>query len=394
MPIFKKKEEPTGWKNTLNKALYSVRFFSQTPLNQPRNYKNDLIQGYLDNELIYSIVNKLSGKASSVPIILKDENDDIINKHWSLDFLEQPNPDMTFKELINAYYIYLLSLGNSYMYSPVLTSERRNELWIMPAEEIEIVMGQWYEPIKGYKLITGQQEIEFDRNEVLHSKLFNPRFAGGQWVYGLSPISVALEIIKGYNLGVERMQNSFINGGPEYAIFTKEGLLNGEQLKQMEETFNRKFTGSKNAKKMAFSSQPLDAVKLGSDPVDLSIIDNNIQCLRTLCNVYNVSSILFNDSANSTLDNYKQARLDMYNDAIIPLNTDLAQRLTKFLKLKNEGLHFEFDYSDVEVLQESLETRYKGLNDVNYLTSNEKREKIGYNPLEKEIQKDGKEQDN
>ncbi|MCB1713391.1 MAG: phage portal protein, partial [Candidatus Riesia sp.] len=97
--------------NKLKRVLYETFFFNGTPLNEPRSFKNDLMSGYLDNEVSYSVINKIAQTAASVPYKLVDKNDKEVKSHWILDLLEYPNPDNTFKEIYYAHIIYLYSIG-------------------------------------------------------------------------------------------------------------------------------------------------------------------------------------------------------------------------------------------------------------------------------------------
>ncbi|MCA9497322.1 MAG: phage portal protein, partial [Nanoarchaeota archaeon] len=170
--------------NKLKRVLYETFFFNGTPLNEPRSFKNDLMSGYLDNEVSYSVINKIAQTAASVPYKLVDKNDKEVKSHWILDLLEYPNPDNTFKEIYYAHIIYLYSIGNSYIYSPLLNENKRKSLWIVPSEEVSIIKGNYIEPIKGYKIYNGDNQIVMDKKDIFFNKLFNPRFNGGQWLYG------------------------------------------------------------------------------------------------------------------------------------------------------------------------------------------------------------------
>ncbi|MCA9497339.1 MAG: phage portal protein, partial [Nanoarchaeota archaeon] len=97
---------------------------------------------------------------------------------------------------------------------------------------------------------------------------------------------------------------------------------------------------------------------------------------RTICNLYGVSSVLFNDNEQSTYNNVEQARKDFYEYTIKPLNSDFSEKFTKFLG--DENVRLEFDYTNVEVLQDALYTKAQALNSMEFLDDNEKREIIGF----------------
>jgi HK97 family phage portal protein len=349
------------------------------------------MKGYMENETVYSIVNKIAETASNIPFEVVDKNGEVIKDHWAIKLLENPNDDTTGNEIIYNYYVYLLSIGNSFLYGPKLVSGRVRELWTMPSDIVNVVSGAFYEPIAGYKLIEGNQETIFPKEEVLHGKLFNPRFRSGSWVYGLSPISVASTIISAMNSGNTALESSFRNLGPPYIISSQmpEGL-SPEQQEMLEDTYKRKYSDANNFGKPMMTGTPVKVEKLGFSPDDLKIIDSSKHGLRVLCNVYGVPSVLFNDSESSTYNNVNQARLDLMSYTIMPLNKQFALKMDKFLGLK-DGERLRFDYDNVEVLQEAIYTRAKSLSTMWELTPNERRIAIGYprinDPLMDEIYK-------
>ncbi len=374
--------KPKPNENLLKKALYTTFYAPFTPITPATNQTGQLVDGYMDNDTVYSIINRIATTASTVPLELLDKNGDPVESHWINDLINTPNPDNSFTQILFNYYVYLLSIGNSYVYLPKLAGGKTTELWTMPSDLVNVVSGTFYEPIVGYKLIEGNQEIIFDKETVMHGKLFNPRFQGGSWVYGLSPVTVASEIISYMESGNTAMENSFKNGGPPYIITsqTPEGLTE-QQQEQLEDTYKKKYGGGMNANRPMLTGTPVDVKMLGVSPVDLNIIESSRHGLRVLCNVYGVPSILFNDNESSTYNNVNQARKDLYQETIIPLNKATAELFIKALA-PDEGLQLKFNYENIEVLQESIYTRIKSLETATFLTPNEKREAAGFAPLD------------
>ena len=377
--------------NKLNQALYTSFYSPFMPITPPRSYTGDLMAGYMDNEAVYSIINKIADTASSVPVALVDEEDNPIESHWVIDLLKQPNEDSSFKDLLFNYYVYLLSIGNSFIYSPFLDNGSTTELWTMPSDLVNVISGPFYEPIVGYKFTEGNQEIVFEKQSVLHGKLFNPRFLSGSWVYGLSPIQVAVEIITAMNQGNKAMSASFTNMGPPYIISsqTPEGLTQ-QQQELLEDVYNKKYGDPQKAGKPMLTGTPVDVKMIGVSPVDLNLIQSSQHGLRVLSNVYGVPSVLFNDNDNSTYNNVSQARKDFYQYTIQPLNEAFALKLKQYL-IPDEPLHFKFVYDDVEVLQEAMYIKAQALESLWYLTPNQKLEILGLpvndSPLMDEIYK-------
>jgi len=369
-----------GRQNKLNKALY-VYYGSGTPIAPPRNYTNDLVGGYTESEAIYSIVNKIASTASSVPVEVVDVDNKVLEVDWVDKLLKYANEDTTFKELVFNYYVYLLSIGNSYIYSPLVSTGQRVEMWTMPSDLVEIISGPFWEPIKGYRIIEGDQQIMFDKKDVLHGKLFNPRYSNGSWLYGISPIAVAVEMIRQIESGSKRMSMMAEEGGPPYIISAQvpEGLT-AQQQELLEDTYKRKYKGLDNVNEPMLSGTPLKVDTLGATAADMELIQSSEYAWRVLANVFGVDSILFNDKSASAYNNVEQAYKDFINNTIIPLNDSFANKLSRFLFPAGEA-RIRFNYSDVEVLNDAKNERMIALDKVMFLTEDEKREMFGYEPL-------------
>jgi len=60
--------------NDLNKALYSSWFSPFIPITNTRNLTSDIVSGYMDNDTVYSIINKIADTAANIPLKLVDKN--------------------------------------------------------------------------------------------------------------------------------------------------------------------------------------------------------------------------------------------------------------------------------------------------------------------------------
>ncbi len=370
--------------NKMNKVLYSAWFNNGMPVSSGKNYTGDLIAGYLNNETIYSIVNRIARPASEVPLKVYTKDNVEIEDHWINKVLNQPNADTTINELIYNYYVYLLSIGNSYIYAPKMEDGRTIELWTAPSDLVEIVAGDWRNPIKGYKIMYGTQDVTpIAKKDMLHGKLFNPRFDdSGYWMYGLSPIQVAAQMIRQLNAGTERMAILAETGTPPFIISSTipEGLTKTQQ-ERLEDSYDEKYNGTSKTNKPLMSGTPLKVDSLDGGAADLELISGSQYATRVLCNVYGISSVLMNDLDNSTMNNVDSFRKDLYSDVIIPLNGQLEKKLKTFLA-PTEDIILRFDYSKVEVLTDAIDSRMKVINDIAFLTNNEKRDMFGYDPIE------------
>lgn len=357
--------------------------------DKPESYIND---GYAGNADVYSIIQKINAMSRQGEIKLiqknKDGTESEVYGHPLNDLLYYMNPAMSFEQFWTATHIFKLTVGNSYWYKPTLTEGinkgKTIEVHLMPAQFTEIVQGGWLNPVEAYQL-NFNPIIHLEKENVYHQKFFDPRFDKTFFLYGLSPIKAAAQVVSKLNQSETTQTKSFENSSPPYILFKKnagqvgqyEGLTKEQQIdfkKQLQE-YSR---DAQKGKPMVTRFEP-EIIRLGVSPADLGAIESSQDGLRKLCNIYQFPSVLMNDNANSTFNNISSARKAAWTDCIIPLNREFAKDLTYFLTngiADYDPFYFTFDFSEVEEMQDGIKTRVDWMSRAGW-TKNEIRQATG-----------------
>lgn len=103
------------------------------------------------------------------------------------------------------------------------------------------------------------------------------------------------------------------------------------EQKQLQEKYDKDFTGNQNFGKVKVSTSKLGYLQMGMNPNDLKSIETRIEHLRTICAAYNVDSKLFGDPAASTYNNMAEAKKAFIVDAVLPLSRALLPELVRFM---------------------------------------------------------------
>ena len=118
-------------------------------------------------------------------------------------------------------------------------------------------------------------------------------------------------------------------------------------------------------------------------PQDFDFLNAMDEIRNTTAAVMNVPSILIGDRTNSKFSNYKEAKKDLYTENILPLVEQIAEYLNNIMKDKLESNEYiDFDTSTIGVLKEDRKEKMAMLNNLSYLTINEKRAELEYPPVE------------
>jgi HK97 family phage portal protein len=301
----------------------------------------------------------------------------------------KPNILQGWAEFIEQVVGFKLVTGNSYihMIGPTagLNKGSIREMWNIPSQIIRPVAGDRMEPVRGYKYLAQNEPIP--ANEIIHLKYWTPEYFNGQNLVGLSPLRASLRLITKSNSSFDSSVGALQNQGAFGIISaTKDTQLTEEQADMIERKLMKKVGGPDNRGKNIVTSADLKWQQMGMSPVDLNIIESDRMDLRALCNVYHVPSELFNDTANKTYSNTKEAGSAVYTNAVLPALNQFRDALNKFISSKYPGLYCDYDASMISELQDDLQMMAMALSSIWYLSPNEKRDLLNFsadetNPL-------------
>ena len=398
----------------MGEILKMVKGKAVYPADTVENYIN---HGYLFNPLVYSIVSFIAGKASSIPwgaYEIKDDkalrsyksansyniNTKIIKTkalvalpdHDLNKVFVKPNSLQGWAEFVEQVVGFKLVTGNSYIHvigpTAGLNKGAIREMWNIPSQIIRPVAGDKMEPVRGYKYLTSDTLIPYD--QVIHLKYWTPEYFNGQNLIGLSPIRASMRLVTKSNASFDSSVGAFQNQGAFGIISAeKETDLTEEQADMIERRLREKVGGPANRGKNIVTSASLKWQQMGMSPVDLNIIESDRMDLRALCNVYHVPSELFNDAANKTYSNTKEAGSAVYTNAVLPALNQFRDALNQFILPRYPGIYVDYDASMISELQDDLQLMTTALAGAWWLTPEERRDIMNFpaddtNPLLKD----------
>lgn len=366
-----------------------------------RNYKNFLEEGYVKGTDVRPVVDRIVRNASAVKWVLKEEQRngefEIVTNSRLNEVLECPNRLQTWSDFMEDAMLQYLLTGNVYVngVAPTGFPELQfKELTVLPSVITSPVRSNDdFNPIQGY-LMEADYQKKFTFEEVMHIKYADPRLRGFETLEGLSPLEAGVFAYESSNQKWEASANILKNRG---AI----GILSNESDRPMvpaefdalEEAWKSKFGGGDNYGKPFMTSAKMKWQNIALSPQDLQLIESGIMSLRAICNIYQLDSSLFNDPANKTFNNRKEALKSMWQDACIPLLESFKQSLNSWIvanysEIEGRNYRLEYDLSNISALQEDKQLqsdRVTKLVQSGIITPNEAREMMGMDRIEDAI---------
>lgn len=403
----------TTWSNAFNRALYS--FFTGLWFTLDDNKETYIREGYQRNADVYSVVSLISRKASLAPFRLYKVTDkkafneyqmhtkaqnhkeaqkyrkkalELVEDHPLEKLLMRPNEAQGMQQFMESQYGFLLLTGDSYIYGQGPGDDSPNygkysELQTLPAQYVRIVGGGWQQPVLGYRMIIGNQQVAFEAKEVLHIKYFNPEYGiDGRQLYGQSPLRALLNTINASNSADKARTKAFQNGGTAGLISSKTEQLpmSPEQISDIQETINKKIKGPENSNNLIATNGIIDFKQIGMSPVDLQILESLAVDRERICNAYGVDPIIFStDSA--TYNNKREAFRSLIMNVIVPLlnlyRDEFNRWLTTAYDEKGTDYYLDYDLSVYPELKDDIKTQADALNTMWWMTPNQRLEEQG-----------------
>lgn len=350
--------------NELYQALYEL-LSTGMPLGKDSKLKEYVKEGYEGNPDLFSIITKLAGMFSSIPLVLKElkgkeyeeSEHDRIKK-----LMGRTNYYQNWNEFKRHWVISAYVTGNMITYAPKFTNGvnrgmiTNDGLIVMPTQNIDIYSEGWRKPIGHYTLDINQK-YKIDPLDIWHER-FAPtlNFEDGRNFMGMSPVKVAKDIINSQNSGYEITAKMYKQGHPP-GIVSKEAEhgddTTAEQEAKFRERYITKYQGVNNITVPIFTLGKLGYTKIGYDNLqELQVISMSEHGRRVFCNILQAPAQLFNDTSGSTYNNMLLAEKAIYTNRIIPDINTFCEGITEEILKAYGDFILKPDLSGIECLQE------------------------------------------
>jgi phage portal protein BeeE len=246
------------------------------------------------------------------------------------------------------------------------------ELNPLPSADVEIIEGDFIDPVRGYK-IEGNYSIELTKENTYHHKLFNPNWFREKTLHGMSPLRAAAKTVSKLNQIEITEAKGFENQGPPYLLFKKSkgGTVNpADRMSDAQrDTMTKAFKKASNENNRGLplvTKDEMGKLDLGQTFADLKTVESSDAGMIALCNVYAFPPELAG-YGQKTYSNMGTARKAAWTDCIMPNMKAIEDTFNHCLidpvaGYANSGIRFKFDYSEVEELAEGMKDKVDWMN--------------------------------
>lgn len=219
--------------------------------------------------------------------------------------------------------------------------------------------------------------IEYAPSEIIKSyypAIDNPLKSESLLMAGSSAIDTDIQLS-------QYQTNVLKNGGKVEGVFKfKVGQLTKEQLSSVKQDYDDQYATAKKGGKPLFLGSDADYINLGLTPEELSYLETRKMTLSDICILTGVPKTILGTFDDAKYSNAQESLRSFYSETVNPLLDNLIYTLNqKFYKEDSNKLHYvDQSPEDKESKRQDLVTA----NTINAMTTNEKREMLGLEPVE------------
>lgn len=332
-----------------------------------------------ENIHYYSIIRKITKKFASPPrfVYTKGGKDTVEN---DLSKLLAQGGD----QLWEAIYGYKVISGEAFIRKNRggIETGRPLELEVIPSQIVELVPDpEDINGVTGYNIDLGGSKLFVPKEDMIHWKSFNPNFDAQARTHlrGFNPLGPQQRTLTASNEAIDAQVSMMQNGGAK-GVLTNESLgsLTQEQESQLRSVINNKINNSKVKAAVAALQGKWSYLNIGSNSVDMQLLDTDEHTIKALCNANGIPYELF--QSDTTFANKEQALVFYITNELMPDAASLDSILTKNLAEDfGGGFEIKTDFSELpematlnaKLVDAALKAWWKSPNEKRVMTNDE-----------------------
>jgi HK97 family phage portal protein len=309
------------------------------------------------------------------------------------DLLNTPNRYQTGIDWMKHFFGFYLLTGNTYNYynGINLSNKKWSEMYVLPAQFMQIISGGPFEPIKGYRVINqrffGSDMYDFDATTVSHTKTFNPNYNNyGSQLYGQSPLmAYRMTLQKNKDSRIEA-NKQIVNGGAMGFFSPKDGNVKwtSDQAMDFKDQIAKKnrYSGGELIDRLFATPAAIDYTQVGLPVQELMLLESMNFDRKDIANAYHIPITLLNDMSASTDNNVAAHMKQFIYNVIIPLCNLGSDRLTRDICTPYSDSQYDYfiqyDALSLPDMQDDLNTVAEWMAQSWWISGNEKRQGMGF----------------
>lgn len=347
-----------------------------------RDYGSLCREGFMRNPVAHRAVKMIAEAAASIPW-LAYQGEAEIEDHPVLDLLRQPNQRQAGPSFMETLYGHLVMSGNAYV-ELVEAPNGSRELHLLRPDRVSVIADAAGWPVAlEYGTGSVKRRISLDEPPLaLHVRLFHPLDDH----YGFAPLSAAVHALDIHNAAARwnkaLLDNSARPSGALVYAPKDGGNLTDEQFERLKAELEQGYAGTSRAGRPLLLEGGLDWKAMSLSPRDMDFMEARNGAARDIALALGVLPMLLGIPGDNTYANYQEANRAFYRLTVLPLVGKIVKEFEVFLGRRfGDGLRLAIDADQIEGLAAEREALWSRVGNATFLTDDEKRAAVGYQPL-------------
>ena len=318
-------------------------------------------------------------KVGQIQFTMEDMKGNPIEWNEWMELLSKPNPWQSgdqFWYLAQKYYdvvgaCFILKVKDNVPFP----GERPTELRLLRADLVQVLLSDDGSQVLGFDYHNNGKVQHLSTDEVIYHYRPDPRNPLlGESLFASARRAIETEVqISEYQANVLR------NGGRLETVLKAGGLTNPEMIDRVLEEYKVKYAGAKNAGRPLVLGSDMELIQQGLNPHELAYMDTKLATLNDIVIATGVPKIMLGVGSNETFANADAEIASFLRDKVKPELEGWVTTLN--WRLIPDTIELGFIDPTPED-QERKNTTLKTLHDIGAMTTNEKREQYGLEPIE------------
>jgi len=339
-------------------------------------------EGYQQNIIVYRCISLIAEAAASAPPIMY-RGDQQVEQHPALDLLQNPNPREPGEQFRISVFSYDLLAGESFQEGIGPVSGAPRELYSWRPDLMKLKMDTSGRLIEYQYAISSNQSRPISPAKAMHTKRFNPLDP----LRGQSPLMAAARSADSHNEATTWNYRVLQNGAKPSGVLQQkagEQPLSDDEYNRQRAEIDELFSGSRNAGRPLLLEGGLEWVQMMLTQSDLDWMNGKQMSAGEIALAYDVPEQLVGVPGQQTYNNYREARLALYEDAVIPLLDRYYGAWTQWFRkaFNDDRITLTYDTDQIPALSLRRERVWEKVQNADFLTINEQREAVGYEPTD------------
>ena len=206
--------------------------------------------------------------------------------------------------------------------------------------------------------LSKQATARFPAEQIAHSRQPNP----SSLLWGMSSLTPLRKAVLFNRYTSEYLNNFYLKGATPGIALEMSADANEHVALRLLRSFENAYTGRRNQRRTLVMPKGVTAKAISHSLADQQLKDFMELNRETIINAWKIPKheLSLQKSGSLGSEEHKTSLKNFWSATLIPLMRIIEGALTYQLKSKlGEGYYLEFDVTDVEVLQESLDTKAK-----------------------------------